>query len=290
MTRPTWKSFSKRQLEDGMHHNEFLLPWPGYIDNPQYPFGYNSAFITSSVDPTNQNQWCSTDSEEAFNESIKNVPPNWRYHNKIVRYTCNSDGYRTYNWDSINWKEAIVIFGDSCTFGIGLDDEETISYALQKLSGRQVVNLGVPGGSNNLMLNLSSDLKEKFGNPHAVIMNWSTSDRFRFYHEHGYHDAGPWDSFRLSKIESVNVTNLWKLTHTNPYHEMCTNYYIGKISRELWKGNTKYISISYFPDAAHYVRADRHFKIDNGARDRVHPGPGNSIEVANYIFNRLKEL
>ena len=288
--RPIWKALAKRQLDDNMYHNGHMLPWPGYIENSQYPFGYNNVFIDESTNDKNLNQWCSTDSEVEFEKNKLAMPPTWRYHTKVVRYTCNKDGFRTYNWNNIDWKEAIVIFGDSCTFGVGVDDEETISYALQKLAGRQVVNFGVPGGSNSLMLNLSSDLKERFGNPYAVIMNWSTSDRFRFYYEGGYHEAGPWDATTATRIDSLNVSSLWKFTFANPYHEMCTNYYTGKVSNSLWKDSTKYISISYFPDSAHYMRVEKQFKIDNGARDRIHPGPDNSIEVANYIFNRLKEL
>lgn len=290
MHRPIWNEYNKKHLNDNMHHNEFMKPWPGYIKNSQYPFGYNNVFIDSSSEQTNSNQWCSTDSEIAFKENLQSAPQDWKYRSKVVRYTCNSHGYRTDDWDNINWKESIVLFGDSCTFGVGTSDDETINYFLEKFTGRQVVNLGVPGGSNGLMLNLSTDLIENFGVPYAVIMNWSTTDRFRFYHSSGYHDAGPWDGVCASRIDSTNVTNLWKLTYANPYHEMCTNYYTGKISRHLWEDKTKYISISYFSDTAHFIRVERQFAIDNGARDRIHPGSGNSLEVANYIFNRLKEL
>jgi|GEM_PF-6371528 len=41
----------------------------------------------------------------------------------------------------------IVMLGDSMVFGIGLNDDETISYYLEEISGAKVINAGVPGYS-----------------------------------------------------------------------------------------------------------------------------------------------
>jgi hypothetical protein len=57
----------------------------------------------------------------------------------------------------------------------------------------------------------------------------------------------------------------------------------------MFAGRTKYITISYFDYVAHYTRADRFFKITNTARDLIHPGYENSLEVAEYLKCKLQE-
>ena len=287
--RPKW--IIKPELNDGRQPElEYATAhWPGYIGNDDFPLGYNNV----AWDGTNPQLWCSMDNQEAFEKNKLTMPPSWRYHKKKVEYRYNRAGYRTYDWSQIDWKNAIVLFGDSCTFGEGLASDETIDAELCRLSGRQVVNLGIPAGSNSQMFNLSLDMLEKFGTPYSVVMNWSTADRFRYFHKTGYYESGPWDSYKTftksNNIDGVNMTQLWMLTNKNEYHIMCNNYYVGKSARALWENRTKYVSISYFNDSAHYMRVEKKFTIDNDARDRVHPGPGNSLSVATYINNKLNQ-
>lgn len=294
MSLPIWNTFSKKFLNDGMYEDDpyIGIVWPGYIQNKLYPFAHSGVGGL----PHNVN-WCGTDSPELFEKNRKKMPSTWRYHTKVVEYRYNSGGYRTEEWNKIDWKNAIVLFGDSCTFGIGQAEDETITHFLKKYTERPVVNLGVPGGSNDVMLNLSSDLIENFGNPYAVVMNWSTSDRFRFYHESGFHNCGPWDSAEVrdkAQPETVfglaNITKLWENMFINKTNQLCQNYYIARNAKALWLGKSKYISISYFPDTATYARAEKHFIIDNDARDVMHPGPSSANAVAKYITKRLKQI
>ena len=65
--------------------------------------------------------------------------------------------------------------------------------------------------------------------------------------------------------------------------------YFGSTSKKLFSGS-KYSKISFFGLTAHYTRSEKWFEIDNGARDMLHPGEGNSIEVAKYLSERFKRV
>ena len=94
-----------------------------------------------------------TDTEEAFEENLKIMSKDWSYREKKIVYNFNSDGYRTYDFNTVDWKNSIVVLGCSCVFGAGLAEDETISYNLEQLTGRQTINMGVSGASNELIIN-----------------------------------------------------------------------------------------------------------------------------------------
>jgi hypothetical protein len=280
---PNWKEYTKSEFDDGKFNLEYArYSFPGYLDNDLYPFVFCRS-LTYGFDGKTSNRFCGTDSPENFERNIKTQPADWRYRNKEIEYLVNSNGYRTREWEDINWKESIVIIGCSNTFGVGLAEDETISYFVEQSTGRQTINLGYPSGSNELILHNSLSLYEKFGAPYSVVLNWSTPDRFRCFEKNDYLDLGPWNH---QTIEYAG--ELFKLTTLDEYNIMCRNFYIGKTAKIIWQDRTKYIAVSYFDIASHYMRADNFFEIDNKARDLLHPGVDNSREVAEYIVDRLR--
>jgi hypothetical protein len=67
----------------------------------------------------------------------------YNYFNEFVKqYHITTKGIRGYTEDG-----DIIMAGDSFIFGIGLNDDETVPYYLEKISGRKVVNAGIPGYS-----------------------------------------------------------------------------------------------------------------------------------------------
>ena len=99
------------------------------------------------------------------------------------------------------------------------------------------------------------------------------------------HHAGPWDG----KNQSVdNVQKLWQYTYEYPDHEQGLNYYETKIGKYLWQDRSKYSAISFFPSTVTSTQLEKQFVIDNQARDLIHPGENNAIEVANYLHERFK--
>ena len=261
---------------------------PDYLDNPKIPFGIQSVrnFNDQTQDRSpSPSPWMQGDNQETFFQNKKIMGEKWKYYDKTITYTFNEHGFRCPEWDQIDWKNSIVLFGCSCTYGIGLSDEETISAHLEKLSNRPVINLGVPGGSNSLMIQNATNLLHFFKAPYAVANIWSTSDRFEYFLKDSIHHAGPWDG----KNQSVdNVQKLWQYTYEYPDHEQGLNYYETKIGKYLWQDRSKYSAISFFPSTVTSTQLEKQFVIDNQARDLIHPGENNAIEVANYLHERFK--
>jgi hypothetical protein len=299
MNIPDWHATAKHKFDDEKFNAEIVIPkfsgtgdfwppmFPGYLDNADHPFTY-----ARSLNPklNNTNKWCLGEAPEQFEESKKKMPASWKYATKEVEYKINSSGYRTREWKDIDWKNSIVILGDSCTFGVGLAEDETISHVLESKLKRPVINLGVPGCSNQQIINNCSTILNKFEVPYGVVINWSTSDRFRYYFKMGYHDVGPWDShINNQPIDGVNISKLWQMTYFDRYNELCSAFHISRTAKALWKDRTRYVTISYFDYVAHYTRSDMFFKIQNTARDLAHPGYENSLEVAEYLKCKLKK-
>lgn len=290
MTIPDWHNQSFCCVNDGNYNKEDITtPFPGYVLNEKYPF----SFVNASKELLNGREYLNSEEYSDYRKNCKTQPSDWKYRKKEVKYTVNSSGYRTYEWHDIDWKESIVILGCSCTFGVGISDEETIAHKLEKLTGRQVVNLGVPAGSNSLILNNVSQLLKKFKMPWSVIINWTTLDRFRFYYESGYHDAGPWDYLNKTIFSHdknrVDVSKLWNLSVKNETNLAINSYYLSLYADAMLDNYTNYIKVSFFEDTAHFTRSHKWFEIDNEARDLIHPGEKNSEQVANYIHKRIRD-
>lgn len=120
------------------------------------------------------------DSEDDYNERVRQMPANhpWRKWQKIdVKYTLNDQCYRAPNWDQINWSNSILMFGCSQTFGIGLDDSQTVPYNLELISGIPIINLGVAGSSNMFHWINTTLLRNYDIRPRAVIYAWTFAHR-----------------------------------------------------------------------------------------------------------------
>lgn len=89
------------------------------------------------------------------------LQPNWKGNHKhpdyLVRYRVASDGFRG-PWpenDQVSGEqpgECIALVGDSFTFGLGVNEEDTFAHRLEirgVSSQRTVLNLGVPGYSTD---------------------------------------------------------------------------------------------------------------------------------------------
>jgi len=301
LDQPNWRRFQRHGFDDGKFNLEFTSNrgdgtehpplFPGYINHASHPLTYIQS-LTYEIDGKLTNKWSGTDSPERFNESKKKSPSDWKYLTKDVDYLVNTSGFRTTEFKNIDWQNSIVLLGCSCTFGIGLAEDETIAYELEQRLGRPVINLGIPGGSNQHIINVCSALREKFPTPAGIVINWSTGDRFPYYFKYDQYQVGPWDttSVRGSDLirDGVNISKLWENRYFDRYNELCESYYLSRTANAIWKDITKYVTISQFTDAAHAMRVDKFFEIDLGARDLLHPGHASSIKIAEYLYSKLK--
>lgn len=263
---------------------------PSYI-NPDHPFSVCPSLTIPGADGLPTNKFCSTDDQVKFLKNLKTQPENWRYRTKDVTYKVNSSGYRAKEWNTIDWKNAVVLLGCSCTFGVGQAEDETVHHFLEKILRRPIVNLGFPSGSNHLIIQNCLALIENFGYPYAVGVLWTPTDRFRFFGKDVSIDLGAWNSPLLGNRlveDGANLADLWAQRYMSPTNEAMELFYLAKTFKLLFKDRCKTGAISYFHNAAQISNSAKSVKIDNDARDLLHPGPKNSLESAKYFGSIFK--
>lgn len=256
------------------------FPW--YFDKKNF-----IPLDTTGIKETN---FYPADNEYTFKQSLKKMPDNWHYRTKEVKYKLNSLGYRAPEFDIIDWKNSIVLFGCSCTFGIGVDEDETISHYLSELTGRPIINMGWPGGSNEMIMYNSLLLKQNYETPYAVVCLWSTTDRFPLFTTDMPYNVGPWNIAEIqpkSKFSDI-YTKAFESINFFSENEGIRSYFTSELTREIWKKDTIYISSSFFT-YKNIINFDLTFSIDNGARDLVHPGRESNKEAAEKIHNFIKK-
>lgn len=284
------------------HEFNFIKHFPKYkkeiLDTPQRPFEKCKSIIYGN------NRFSGSDNEKTFEENLLKLGPEWKYATKEIIYNVNRDGYRTYEWEDVNdWNESIVLFGCSCTFGIGLAEDETLSFHLEKLTGRRVINLGVPGGSNYVMVNNCASLINYFGLPYAAVFNWTSSNRMRYYFETDYADIGIWNKDKdmtwLLKESpwKIDPYEILELVNKNPYNAYAIGQHMKKNVYAMLRDCKNIFNVTFFHDAFHIMECEKFFssgmgaqtKEESKARDLQHPGNDSIIEVAQYIHERLSK-
>lgn len=269
-------------FNDGKYNSfsDNIVSFSHCIDDLDHPFGRQE-----NVDGNTTIKWASYDSEDLFHQLIKFQPDDWHYRTKEVLYHVNSSGYRTYEWNKINWQESIVLFGCSCVYGVGLAEDETIAYHLEQLLGRPVINLGFSSGSGDVVLHNCITVLENYGIPWGVSILWPPSNRFKYFTSTNPLHLGPW-----SLSSSRQAANLWKCMTEDETNDAMRCFHHNKLARQLWK-STRYCSLSFFEAAAHYTRSDDFIPYENSplARDMLHPGrfaaKDAATKIAYYLNN-----
>jgi len=296
MSLPVWPDFESHTLLDGQKNLTGHAPYafPGYIADPSVIFlpmhvlTYPGTDIAPGIA-----RYCMGDGPDEFTKNRQEMGADWHYATKEVRYHCNSDGYRAPEWNQIDWPNSIVLLGCSMTFGVGVSEDETISYYLNELTGRPVINLGYPAGSNELILNNLAALANRLPMPWAVVVNWSTLDRFTYYNKY-FSNIGLWTNEK-AEVNGVNLGKLYKARNYCELNKMMENYYLAKCAQAICQGRTRYHTLSYFAQTAHYMRTDSYVDISNlkkqeRARDGIHPGPYQNKTAAQSIYDRIVNL
>lgn len=215
------------------------------------------------------------DSEELFQKNLKKMPSYWYYANHEVNYTINKHGYRTKEFESIDWAKSVVIFGCSNVFGIGLDDQDTISFQLSKMLGLDVVNMGVEGSSIDYSLANAVILKNNYPTPLAVINLWSGIDRTSYYNKSHINHLGPW------RITDYYYRGWIK----DKCHAEVQALIANKISKIMWKDTVTY-EASIFQETCDLLNCD-FLKLTDKSRDLVHPGIESAKQIAKEIYSKI---
>lgn len=118
-----------------------------------------------------------------------------------VEYNYNSRGFRDAEWpnDLLGLKNAIWVFGDSFTVGVGSPISHTWPYAVAKELNKRVINVSMDGASNEWIARRAVDVYRAV-QPSNMIIMWS------YFHRRESTDTTKSDESR----------RLWVGVHSTP--------------------------------------------------------------------------
>lgn len=217
-----------------------------------------------------------TDDEAGFKKNQKLMPDDWRYHSKKIEYHINNFGYRAPEFDLVDWKESIVVFGCSNVLGTGLAEDETLSHQLHRLTSRPVINMGVGGSSMFFSFINALILNQGFPKPHSVINIWTSYERLSIFSGNIVRHHGAW--------EDTPELRAWTQDYPNP---LMYALMIQRASSAIWQNKTRYFEGTFFEHTANSLNCTN-FPWHDTARDRIHPGPETVENAAKLIQIGLK--
>lgn len=275
---------------DSIKNNDFI-PFPNtFVHNYGEREVINRTSVVGSWD------FYGIDTYEAYKNNLKTQPEDWYYRHNSIKYTLNSYGYRTKEFQDIDWKNSIVMFGCSHIFGTGNDDKHTIPYFLEELTGIPVINLGVGASSIQFCLHNSLMLYKKYGAPKAVIYSWTGISRHLLYQrEHvlmntKFEDIREHPEEVIAAIESATgssfkVVNAQKvLDHLIPF-----NIVNVELIKNIWKDKCELYEFSTFPTTSQILECELYRPIPKEyARDLAHFGRHSNKLFAEKISNNLR--
>jgi hypothetical protein len=95
-------------------------------------------------------------------------------HPPLIEYNYNSRGFRDAEWpdDLSELKDAIWVFGDSFTVGVGSPIAHTWPYAVAQELNKRVINVSMDGASNEWIARRAADVYQAV-QPSKMIIMWS---------------------------------------------------------------------------------------------------------------------
>jgi hypothetical protein len=225
------------------------------------------------------------DSEELFNKNLEALPEDWRYRTQPVEYCINSLGYRAPEFDQVDWKNSVVMFGCSTTFGDGVNQDDTIPAQLSKIIGRPVINMGAGGSGQMWSLHNAIVLKEYYTTPVAVVNFWPSIYRTTTYNMNGPEKQGPWNE--------NSIYQNW-IQHGNAESQA---YFTHLLSKNIWHNNAIYYDFTWCDIMSYVTGCDmvpeesvtKNGNYKNLARDLCHQGPESLKCIAEHVAKKLCE-
>ncbi len=166
---------------------------------------------------------CQIDSELGW----RSIPDYITTKNQI-RIKTNSLGFRS---EEINQsKEHILILGDSVAFGNGVNDNETVSYFIQKKTAKyQVLNLAVPGYSiDQYYLTLKNNINKT--NPkYIIVILFSGNDWFQTIQDNLWGTSKPF--FKMENGELIKKNSKISMFSCSNY--LNKNRFFNKFNQEF---------------------------------------------------------
>lgn len=193
----------------------------------------------------------------------------------------------------------LVIFGDSNSYGTGLDDPSTESYGyhLSNLTNREYINKAIPGSSCNRIL--FEILNFQFKPNDVAIVGWTYFCRETLYYNDGPCNMGAWINDKNTRnrawLEEIyDVNNLSVKSYLDIHHATC---YLNQINvpniqwcpeedSECLQVKKEFAWARNIQMSFDIIRETPHVDLTIC----THPGPKSHKLVAEYIFEHFKDM
>jgi hypothetical protein len=217
-----------------------------------------------------------TDTRDAYVKNIAKDPAfRAAWLGRSVTYRLNTDHYRCPEWHSVDWNNSILMLGCSFTFGVGLDDLQTIGHNLSSIMGTPVINLGQPASSWTFQWINTVRLISAGACPRAVIYIWPDVSRY----------TRMLDSRLAQATGSWNVQGLGLEYLRDTDHARAMSGEILACVRALWSCPQLHYTWSTLVDPE-WALPQLTAPIDR-ARDLMHPGPETVRSWAGLMAQEL---
>jgi len=210
--------------------------------------------------------------------------------------TLNEYKFRSQeNFKNLDWTSVGVSFGCSHTFGVAIEDTQTWPYQLSQMIDMKIINMGIPGASNDKIVRILYDfLKTYKQKPKSIFIAWSHKDRMeRFHSDTAPYDVHPgienpelyykkynqWDSLNnLSKNMLFAQTLLEKesIPFCFGFVENFLDYY------KRWSDNDMEQFLTQL-GIKNYALRNMHELVCDHAQDNSHAGPNTNKSFAEEI-------
>ena len=199
-------------------------------------------------------------------------------------------------------RKILVTFGDSCTYGHGLEDclaadgfnpgKKPSQFAWPTLLASKMdydlANLGIPGASNKEILH--KVMNTKLPNNAVVIMGWSLFNRTCIIKKHSVEQIGIWQDSKASKSYFKHMYDDYDM-HIDFYlrANFIKNYldrlgienYHWRLETTLEQEQPTWNNVQFFDFQYHKVKKKYPLALDN-----LHPGPEAHKKLAE-IFEEI---
>jgi hypothetical protein len=195
-----------------------------------------------------------------------------------IAYGVNSQNYRCPEFDTIDWANSYVLLGGSDVYGEGLEDNQIVSYYLEKMLGEPVINLAVPAASNQLIV-LSMAMLAKHHKPKKWIVAWSDSCR--------------WLHWNKNAKDDVSVQ-----AHRASHEQFCSEPWPQLMDSLDWYSSQARIGVQAiaenniiefgFGEQIDPEWAVHTFDLIDEGRVEHHPGPQTNKMIAEWLCGEIK--
>jgi len=219
--------------------------------------------------------------------------PEINSNNDPWKYRVNQYGYRGDDWD---FKKSPAVFGDSTTFGIGV--QSPAAAILQgKYNNIVIPNLGIPSGSVVNIIKVFAAFAHLHPMSHAFITLPALD---RFYHaspeKWGIHLGNLFPTWTNTRVEEKIKDHFFKIWLDGPSESYALDYidWAQQIAKAydiklFW---TTWDSKQTAPLLKHAV-GDKFFKYSQinsaDSRDNTHPGIQSHQDLANIYWNIIQQ-